>query len=117
MRVFPKRYLLSGHASYINFEAVLLGQWTAKLIAASSAWKKGIILAQFEFKSLKGFLFIFENAHRDPTNFSDPRSIRVHIELTICNLRFDVNNSDLNWDTGQFNKMMKFTDIQNTTDL
>ncbi|GBO08925.1 hypothetical protein AVEN_41687-1 [Araneus ventricosus] len=31
--------------------------------------------------------------------------------------RFNVKNSELNWDTGQFNKMIKFTDIQNTADL
>ncbi|GBN60665.1 hypothetical protein AVEN_98168-1 [Araneus ventricosus] len=62
-------------------------------------------------------MFIFENAHREHTIVSDPRSIRVHLELTICNLRFNVNNSGFNWDTGQFNKMIKFTDIQNTTEL
>ncbi|GBM22051.1 hypothetical protein AVEN_242714-1 [Araneus ventricosus] len=62
-------------------------------------------------------MFIFENAHREPTTVSDSRSIRVHLELTIFNLRFNVNNSELNWDTGQFNKMIKFTDIQNTTEL
>ncbi|GBN29044.1 hypothetical protein AVEN_267858-1 [Araneus ventricosus] len=62
-------------------------------------------------------MFIFENAHREPTIVFDPRSICVHLELTIFNLRFNVNNSELNWGTGQFNKMIKFTDIQNTTEL
>ncbi|GBN01889.1 hypothetical protein AVEN_138737-1 [Araneus ventricosus] len=62
-------------------------------------------------------MFIFENAHRESTIVSDPRSIRVHLESTIFNLRFNANNSELNWDTGQFNKMIKFTDIQKTTEL
>ncbi|GBL72817.1 hypothetical protein AVEN_128024-1 [Araneus ventricosus] len=62
-------------------------------------------------------MFIFEKAHREPTIVSDPKSIRGQLELTICNLRFNVNNSELNWDTGQFHKMIKFTDIQNTTEL
>ncbi|GBM89852.1 hypothetical protein AVEN_107954-1 [Araneus ventricosus] len=62
-------------------------------------------------------MFIFENAHRELTIVSDPRSIRVHLELTIFNLRFNVNNSELNWDTRQISTMIKFTDIQNTTEL
>ncbi|GBM63098.1 hypothetical protein AVEN_68549-1 [Araneus ventricosus] len=57
------------------------------------------------------------HSKREPTIVSDPRSIRVHFELTICNLRFNVNNSELNWGTGQFNKVIKFVDIQNTTQL
>ncbi|GBO39071.1 hypothetical protein AVEN_269378-1 [Araneus ventricosus] len=62
-------------------------------------------------------MFIFENAHREPTIVSDTRSIRVHLELTIFNFRFNVSSSELNWDTGKFNKMIKFTDIQNTNEL
>ncbi|GBM89856.1 hypothetical protein AVEN_107957-1 [Araneus ventricosus] len=62
-------------------------------------------------------MFIFENAHRELAIVSDPRSIRIHLEFTTFNLRFNVNNSELNLDTGQINKMIKFTDIQNTTEL
>ncbi|GBM05771.1 hypothetical protein AVEN_55853-1 [Araneus ventricosus] len=62
-------------------------------------------------------MFIFENARREPTIVSDPGSIRVHLELTIRNLWFNVNYSKLYWVTRQFNKMIKFTDIQNTTEL
>ncbi|GBN05639.1 hypothetical protein AVEN_115891-1 [Araneus ventricosus] len=101
---------------YINFEAVLLGPADNEINRRQLGLENGIIVAQFEFKNLKGML-IFENALREPTIVSDPRSIRVHLELTIFNLRFNVNNSELNWDTGQFNQMIKFTDIENTTDL
>ncbi|GBL77723.1 hypothetical protein AVEN_152941-1 [Araneus ventricosus] len=62
-------------------------------------------------------MFIFENAHRGPSIVSDPGFMRAHLELTICNLRFNVNYSELYLDTGQFNKMIKFTDIQNKTKL
>ncbi|GBN64390.1 hypothetical protein AVEN_67939-1 [Araneus ventricosus] len=101
---------------YINFEAVLLGSEDSEINCRQLGLENGIILAQFEFKNLKGML-IFENAHREPTIVSDPRSIRAHLELTIINLTFNVNNSELNWDTGQLNKMIKFTDIRNTTEL
>ncbi|GBN76176.1 hypothetical protein AVEN_113620-1 [Araneus ventricosus] len=80
---------------YINFEAVLLDPADSEF-----GLENGIILAQFEFTNLKG-MSIFKNAHREPTIVSDRRSIRVHLELSICNLRFSVNNSELNWDTGQ----------------
>ncbi|GBM85739.1 hypothetical protein AVEN_92857-1 [Araneus ventricosus] len=101
---------------YINLEAVLLGPADSEINRHQLGLENGIILAQFEFKNLKGML-IFENAHREPTIVSDPRSIRVHLEMTIFNFRFNVNNSEFNWDTGQINKMIKFTDIQNTTEL
>ncbi|GBL87217.1 hypothetical protein AVEN_270499-1 [Araneus ventricosus] len=101
---------------YINFEAVLLGPADSEINRRQLGLENCIIFAQFEFKNLKG-MFIFENAHREHTIVSDPRSIRVHLEMTIFNLRFNVNSSELNWDTGQFNKMIKFTDIQNTAEL
>ncbi|GBM18301.1 hypothetical protein AVEN_147423-1 [Araneus ventricosus] len=62
-------------------------------------------------------MFIFENAHQEPTIVSDPRTIRVHLELNICNLRLNVNNSELTWDIEQSNKVFKFTNIQNITEL